>query len=248
MIRLALQGIHNSRGAVMANEVLARMECPLSGRLYLPNDFGQISGLSWADIDVEVYTHLSRNSLFFNSCLPLFLNISSETLSCSVTLKTCADLLRTITANRSGSVVVEIPETSAIENEELNRVLEVIESAGAMVAIDDFGSLYSVMGRLDGHSWDFCKVDLESFIASDDLDWLMHLKEKCQARNIKVVFERLERARDKDILSVIPDAWIQGYAYSRPWLLLDSEVNVQSMPHTSLTDRNTLVSDFKGAL
>lgn len=215
MIKLALQSMYDNKQIVRGYEVLARMICSEHG-LVGPVDFMRRTGMCWKDLDVEVFSLILSERSLRQVDVPLFLNISPETLLDVEVISLCCELLKDIVARFRCEIVVEIPEASALSGVDLERVLKMIEAAGAKLAIDDFGTLFADIDRLEYHSWDYCKLDLESLKTTETLDWVVGLKEKCAARKIQIVCERLERVSDLDLLKILPDAWIQGFAFSPP--------------------------------
>lgn len=218
MIRLALQGMHNKKHATEAYEVLARMECPVRG-IVGPIEFNSLTKMNWAEIDLLVMSGVLASKLIVESSKPIFINISPETLSSPCAFEKACELLGKISKAAKSRIVVEIPERSNLLGMDLENILIAIKATGCQVAIDDFGSFYAGMDRLENHSWDYCKICLSSLIDTPDLDWLINVKKRCEEKKTKVIFEKLESLKDLDLISIFPDLLIQGYAFSRPELV-----------------------------
>ena len=225
---LALQSMHDKKNMVRGYEVLARMFCPEHG-LVGPSDFMRRTGMCWKDLDVEVFSMVLTERSLRKIDVPIFLNISGDTLLDAKVTSLCCELLKGIVQRFKAEIVVEIPETSSISGVDLERILSMIDSSGAKLAIDDLGTLFSNIERFDNHAWDYVKLDLESLRDSVNLDWIIEIKEKCYARKIQLVCERLERISDLDLLKILPNTWIQGYALSAP-VLQNVELNRSDSP------------------
>lgn len=218
MIVLATQWMHSANHQPEALEVLARMVLP-SKKIAVPAEFMAITGMTWSDLDVEVFSLLNIDQEIVGLNKPIFVNISPETLEDPATFALCADLLSDLVARKRARVVVEVPCKSPLQGDRLAHVLGVLHAGDIAVAIDDYGVEHSTRERLDSQHWDYCKVNLSTLKFTPDLEWLLRLDRTCAERGTKIVFERLERIQDIDVLKAFPGAWIQGYAMSRPEFL-----------------------------
>lgn len=219
MLRIATQTVHTLDGTAVASEVLARLQ--IGNRVITPPMFMHgCSPESWYALDIEVIKMVGTAKELIEATVPTFINISAATLENDHYLRAFCQQIALQADKRKGSIVVEIPEKSALSGRELTNKVDEIKFAGARVAIDDFGRHYATQDRLELHDWEFCKIDLAAFQHQKNLDWLDTAIRYAARNGIQLIMEKLESLRDIDVLSPVKNtAWYQGYVYARPKLI-----------------------------
>jgi EAL domain-containing protein (putative c-di-GMP-specific phosphodiesterase class I) len=227
MIRLAIQSIHEANQEICGHEVLARKIID-GDRVAAPGIFmAGSSGEDWFSLDMTVYSLVAQSAVLVNDPWPLFINMSPETLHVEAKFRRALSLVSDITKSRSASTVIEISEESDIAGPVLDKRLCDLKAVGALVAMDDFGVGFSNLQRLIEHDWSYCKIDLYSLAAADNLDWLIEAKVHCDQHRIGIVLERFESKDRNDLLQPFRNSLYQGYAFSRPQLLSEKSSTPQ---------------------
>ncbi|HID9593653.1 TPA: EAL domain-containing protein [Pseudomonas aeruginosa] len=227
MIRLAIQSIHEANQEICGHEVLARKVID-GDRVAAPGIFmAGSSGEDWFSLDMTVYRLVAQSAELVKDPWPLFINMSPETLQVEGCFSRALSLVRDIAKSRSAPTVIEISEESDVTGPLLDKRLCDLKQVGALVAMDDFGVGFSNLQRLVEHDWSYCKIDLYSLAAADNLDWLIEAKVHCDQRRIGIVLERFESQGSKDLLQPFRNSLYQGYAFSRPQLLSEKSSTPQ---------------------
>lgn len=119
------------------------------------------------------------------------------------------------------SIVVEITETSLMENTETmeNKLLG-FRDHGIQVALDDFGTGYSSLAYLKRFDIDYIKID-QSFVRnmsadSDDLALCEAVIVMAHRLGIKVIAEGVETQQQYELLRAAGCDYAQGYLFSKP--------------------------------
>lgn len=218
MIRLAIQSIHEANQQICGHEVLARKL--QNGKPVAPGVFMATGkAREWFDLDMAIYQLVAENPLLRKDPWPLFINMSPATLEHMNLFAQALPCIETIASSRHAQTVIEISEESSLDSYQLEVRLESLRHTGVMVAMDDFGVAYSNIDRLRAHDWGYCKIDLQSLSDAENLDWLIAAKVLCDERNIKIVLERFESHKSRDLLQPFNNCLYQGYAFSRPRML-----------------------------
>lgn len=219
MLRIASQTVHTLDGTSVASEVLARLH--IGSQLLTPHAFMHgCSPESWYALDIEVLKMVGTSPVLRAAKGPTFVNISPATLENDQYLASFCKQIAQQVDSRSGPLVIEIPEKSAVAGKQLVNKLQEIEFAGAQVAIDDYGRDHAVQNRLEIHPWRYCKIDLAALQEQSNLNWLDQAIRYARDHGIQLIMEKLESFRDLDVLSPVKNtAWYQGYVYARPALL-----------------------------
>jgi EAL domain-containing protein (putative c-di-GMP-specific phosphodiesterase class I) len=116
---------------------------------------------------------------------------------------------------------VEITESVAAENEtQIHETLKALHEKGIRIAIDDFGTAYSSLGKLKYYLVDVLKID-RSFIAKipierDDMAITNFIINLAHNLNVTVVAEGVETAAQVGFLQEISCDELQGYFFSKP--------------------------------
>jgi EAL domain-containing protein (putative c-di-GMP-specific phosphodiesterase class I) len=217
MLTIAHQTIHCSDGVAVATEVLARLQFG-DAVLTPPHFMAGKSAAAWFALDIEVLRMLRASSTLVNSSLVVFMNMSASTLDTSAYFHIFHAKMKDLSPAILNRLVIEIPESSSLRGDELVARLVAIKSAGAKVAIDDFGQAHANQERLETFDWDFCKIDLPAIQATENLDWLEMAIRHCKTTRTRLIMEKIESVHDIDHLfhPVKHAAWFQGYCFSRP--------------------------------
>lgn len=197
----------------------------MDGRAAAPGIFmAGTKARDWFELDMAVYRQVLEEPLLVNDPWPLFINMSPPTLEYAVHFAQALTQVEKIVLLRRAPTVIEVSEDSALPPVQLDLRLAALRSIGAQVAMDDFGVNYSNIQRLAAHEWNYCKIDLYSLGEASNLDWLIDAKVHCDARNIRIVLERFESHDSRDLLQPFRKCMYQGYAFSRPRLISELEI------------------------
>nr|WP_159063781.1 EAL domain-containing protein [Thaumasiovibrio occultus] len=120
---------------------------------------------------------------------------------------------------------LELELTESILMKHENRLLSTlkrIRSLGVSLSIDDFGTGYSSLSYLSAYPINKLKID-RTFVdmidqRPDKVTITKSIIELGRNLNLTVVAEGVEREQEKDTVSLLGCAQIQGYLYSRPCL------------------------------
>ncbi len=119
-------------------------------------------------------------------------------------------------------IVIELTETSLIENFELTRhMIQRLQERGIQCAIDDFGTGYSSLSYLRRFSFSVLKID-RSFVAeiTEDVK-VRHLMASiidiAKRLGYRIVVEGIETEEQKATIAAIDDnIYYQGFLFSKP--------------------------------
>ena len=128
-----------------------------------------------------------------------------------------------------GALRLEITEALVMENpEQATEILDLLKSAGARLALDDFGAGYSSLTYLERFPFDTIKVDGDLMQASEDDGHGSAIVRSIVALSHelgkKVVVEGVETPEDVGFLRSIGCEYAQGFYYGEP------------MPEREITD------------
>lgn len=218
--------IDNRDGSVVGAEALLRWAHPQYGVLTaseflsLAVNSGQIATLAEqalicaAEAWVDVLDHLEGTSPV------LFVNLSVDQLR----NRTSVDRLRHIlqaTGLPPEGVVVEIAEGAlSAAYRELAEVLVRLRSVGIRIALDDFGSAYSSLGRLRQVPVEVLKLD-RSMVRGIERDQracsiVRAVAQMAQDLGIDCIAEGCEQPREAEMLAELGIRYVQGYHYGYP--------------------------------
>ncbi|MGK0467210.1 EAL domain-containing protein [Clostridium sp.] len=125
-------------------------------------------------------------------------------------------------------VELEITETVLMESLETNiKILKELMNMGIRVALDDFGTGYSSLNYLMKIPISTLKID-KSFIDNitsniQNESIIKNIIQMAHSMELKVVAEGVETANQLSILKEKECDYIQGYYYSKPLTVLDTE-------------------------
>lgn len=219
MLKVATQTFHTLDGACVAAEVLARLQ--VGKREFTPYTFmNGCTAEGWHSLDLAVITLIASMEQVHSSPVPTFVNVSPGTLENDKYMDSFCSHIEEQVSTRQADLVIEIPELSSLSGQRLTSKLRDLESAGAKLAIDDFGCAYAAQERLESYDWHYCKIDLGAVQLRNDLDWMEKAIRYSQSNGIQIIMEKIESFRDIDALSPVKNrAWFQGYCFSRPCTL-----------------------------
>lgn len=150
---------------------------------------------------VPVSVNLSRASLFYENIVEEYVEIAKE-----------IGVLPQL-------VPIEITESAAIENQEIQSLSMKFSGAGFPLHIDDFGTGYSSLSTLNMMRLDTLKLDksLIDYIGEFGGDRLIkHTVALAKDMGIHVTAEGVENNEQVQFLKEVDCDNIQGYIYSRP--------------------------------
>lgn len=218
MKAIALQAIHQPNGVILGHEVLVRQS--VGGSWVGPGAFMAGSDSNgWVRMDHAVADLLIKHAADLRGRGLSFVNVSSHTLSDPVELRALCKSLAKL-APMGVEVCVEISEAFDAIGSSFFQAMALIKDQGLLLAIDDFGMECSNFSRLCSYPWDFCKVDLNALWTSDNLDWLIEVRDYCSANGIGLILEKLECLQLlSGLLKPLNSASVQGFALSKPFIL-----------------------------
>ena len=223
-VKLAVQGLH-SWSSLQGYEVLAR-KIDTAGNVMLPDQFVVPTGdLSWCELDKLVLGMVGTSNFLRNTKVPVFINLSAETMDDENLLVAAAEKLHSLRGWISNDVVLEVSEKYFASEALLIGQVSYLRELGIKVAIDDFGVDYSDTNRLKLTRWDYCKVDLTALKRPGNLDWIFEAYRHCQSLGTQLVLERYEQVRPCEIIKSLKGAWIQGFSMSKP-MLIDTQARI----------------------
>ncbi|NJO85734.1 MAG: EAL domain-containing protein [Synechococcaceae cyanobacterium RM1_1_27] len=111
---------------------------------------------------------------------------------------------------------LELTEKAAVENYEIaTHQLSQLQKLGIQVGLDDFGTGFSCLSRLDNLPLNFLKID-QSFVAKSRWDTLTLILLLADQINLSVVAEGIETSEQLEQLQKIGYSMGQGYRLSFP--------------------------------
>lgn len=116
-------------------------------------------------------------------------------------------------------IPIEITETAAITNSQIDIITDLFIKAGFSLQMDDFGSGYSSLSSLNTKRFDTIKLDksLVDFIGTFRGDRLLvHTISLAKELGIRITAEGVERSKQVEFLRLNGCDNIQGYFYSKP--------------------------------
>ena len=131
---------------------------------------------AWVSMDRAVAQMLINHAADLRGRGVSFVNVSAHTLADPAELYAVCRSLAKLT-QMGVEVCVEVSEAFDAIGSSFNQAMGVIKDQGLLLAIDDFGIEWSNFSRLSSYPWDYCKVDLTAVWNSDNLDWLIEVRE-----------------------------------------------------------------------
>ncbi len=152
---------------------------------------------------VPISVNLSRTSMYYRDIVPAYRKIADE---CGVDPKW---------------VPIEITESAAIDNHDIEALCSDFARAGFPLHLDDFGSGYSSMSTLNVLQFDALKLDktLIDYIQGSDANGnklVRHMIALGRDLGMEVVAEGVESEDQKEFLRSEHCDMIQGFYYAKP--------------------------------
>jgi diguanylate cyclase (GGDEF)-like protein/PAS domain S-box-containing protein len=217
--------VDTQTNALKGVEALVRWNHPTRG-LIAPDVFIPIAEQSGLinDLDTWVLTTACRQAQSWAISdagpLPVAVNVSGRSLVSCRLLERVIDALKQ-TGLDPRLLELEITESAAVpQQSEALALLQTIRDLGVRIAIDDFGSGYSVLSRLQRFPVDTLKIDL-SFTraivsAQQDAPIIDAMIAMGLSLGLTVVAEGVETEVQRHYLSSRHCSELQGYLISRP--------------------------------
>ena len=142
----------------------------------------------------------------------------------------------------AGRLILEITESESIQDYQwITSIVSEFREAGALLAIDDFGSGYSNLEKLIELQPDVLKLD-GSIIRTIDVDpklqiLVRHINSLAHSLGIKTQAEFVHNQAVQDILIDMGVNYLQGFHLSEP-IPIDAWNNYSTEPHASFTHPN----------
>jgi len=214
-----------STGEITAFEALIRWNHPKFGMLY-PSDFIWLAEESDLILSLGNWVlntacrQMNKWKGLFHESFKVTINFSAKQFRDKNMLTAIRSVLKENKINPE-DLQIEITETVAMENTEMNRhTLIDLESMGIYVSIDDFGIGYSSLEMLQKFDLHTLKID-RSFVmglGSDSKDSKIVSSIITMAKNLdlKIVAEGVENSKQLQFLKDNKCDEMQGYYLSRP--------------------------------
>ena len=129
---------------------------------------------------------------------------------------------------KKNTICLEITENEDITNfNKIQESINILKSAGYLIALDDFGAHYSNLDLLESLDYDILKLDkqfLDNIPNSKfNQEILKFVSNMCTIQKKLLVIEGLETKEQKNyIMNILNDNfYFQGFFYSKPVLLND---------------------------
>lgn len=168
---------------------------------------------------IKNYPNMKNNKFY------LSINISPKELENSKFINSLLDLSDKMKKN---TICLEITENETITNfNKTQESINILKSAGYLIALDDFGAHYSNLDLLESLDYDILKLDkqfLDNIPNSKfNQEILKFVSKMCTMQEKQLVIEGLETKEQKNyIMNILNDNfYFQGFFYSKPILLND---------------------------
>ncbi len=207
--------VHFSTGEV-EYEALARWNHPSKGRLQ-PGAFIDVAEES--GLIVRLGAHILEMGALHASQLgvPVSMNVSVRQFN-----RTLVQQVATLISRhglRPGQLVIEVTESAVGDTEHARTVLDGLRDAGARIWIDDFGTGFSSLARLNSLTFDGLKLAREFVMSLDSPHgWgiAVAIVGIARALSIPVIAEGVETQRQLLQVRKLGCAMAQGYLLGRP--------------------------------
>lgn len=222
-LTMFLQPIINTKtGEAEGCEALCRLPDGNGGYVY-PDEFIPLAARdgSMVRLGVQMFekacAFMAREDIRFSNIRWINVNVAPEQFRNPNLLDKFMAILNEYHLDPS-VIHLEITEETMIDRNLLHESMKKFREKGFIFAMDDFGSSYSNMIRLQQNHFSNVKIDR-------DFTWsyfrhktslLPDIVQTCHNLNIKVVTEGVETAEMVDGVKEMGADYIQGYYYSRP--------------------------------
>lgn len=150
--------------------------------------------------------------------LPVSVNISRSSLYYSDIVEKYEAILRSYHLPAQ-KVQLEITESAAVNNSEIDTLIDKFHSIGFHMLLDDFGTGYSSLSTLNEMHFDTLKLDkslIDHIGDSNGEKLLYHIIKLAQSLGLKITAEGVEYQNQFEFLRQLECDDIQGYYFSRP--------------------------------
>ena len=205
-------------GEQFSRELLARLQMPEDAEeIWLPARFLPAAERYELVQAIDVWMVLQALPLAVTARVQV--NVSAVTMCDSVARATIADLLAKSPDGAKG-IVFEVTETANPEYLEATRDFgHAVTSAGAKLALDDFGVGFGSLNYLRTLPLSFIKID-RSFVRrlaySDDRRVVQSVIGIAREFGLKTIAEGIEDEETRDLVRELGADYAQGYLLGRP--------------------------------
>ena len=206
-------------GRSVAYELLARGIEQDTGRVLTPGSFaGRPGGVKWEDIDLRILSILSQKMDQIPRGISISINVAPETIVDERYWARFIEWVEYFCDVHDADVIVEISERMNVPESDIADVISTLHNAGALAALDDYGTESSSEERLMSHQWDICKIDYRPVMPPEKDKIARSVVGYCDRRGIKTVLEGLETKDDLLLIDSVAANWNQGFVYGYPFL------------------------------
>lgn len=215
-IELDYQPIIDFRTGAVEYEALARWNHPTRGRL-APGAFIDVAEES--GLIVRLGAHILEMGALHAAQLGMPVSVNVSVRQFNRTLVQQVSSLISRHNLRPGQLVIEVTESAVGDTDHARTVLDGLRDAGARIWIDDFGTGFSSLARLNSLTFDGLKLARE-FVNSLDSPhgWgiAVAIVGIARALDIPVIAEGVETQRQLAQVRKLGCAMAQGYLLGRP--------------------------------
>ncbi len=154
---------------------------------------------------------------------PVSVNISRSSLYYSNIVEKYSRILQTHSLSPK-HIELEITESAAVNNNEIQTLIDRFHETGFRMLLDDFGNGYSSLATLNQMHFDTLKLDksLIDYIGDENGEKLLyHIIKLAQSLGLKITAEGVEHKSQFEFLRDLSCDDIQGYYFSKPLPLND---------------------------
>ena len=172
-----------------------------------------------AELDLAVAGLASDAAAF--STVPIAFNVSGQSLQNAAFLDRLIALLSASPSLRAGRMIIEMTETTEVENiTEVRRAAEALRAIGVPFCLDDFGAGAADMRLLRALPADMVKLD-GSYVSGvvherRERGFVAGMVDIARAVGAAVVAERIETEVEAEALLAVGATYGQGWLFGRP--------------------------------
>ncbi|WP_162844301.1 EAL domain-containing protein [Photobacterium jeanii] len=207
-------------------EILLRWEHPHNG-LTTPAEFITIAENSGLinDITLKLLAEAARNKAVLDKINPdhyLSLNVTASMIANPFFVRKLISIIKHSPALQHG-IVLEFTERETFTDDQLAQLqtgMTKLRQHGVTWALDDFGSGYSGLSRLQQLSFEVLKID-RAFVAASSTDTITHsiLDSICNLAkrfDCDVIAEGIETTEQAERVNALGIKYCQGYLFAKP--------------------------------
>lgn len=161
---------------------------------------------------------------------PVSVNISRSSLYYSNIVEKYSTILQRYSLSPN-YIELEITESAAVNNTEIQTLIDKFHESGFRMLLDDFGNGYSSLATLNQMHFDTLKLDksLIDYIGDENGEKLLyHIIKLAQSLGLKITAEGVEYKKQFEFLRSLKCDDIQGYYFSKPLPLNDYQLLLYS--------------------